>query len=112
MYVCVLVTFELLALRPMVCTRASLVRPPIYVKRTRTWASHNFSPQLPSQGVFIVSVAMSVFVSGSWLEAYTLDLLGEGNRDEMGKFQLWCGCDYRHHGTMWFRERLLCHGIT
>lgn len=34
---------------------------------------------------------MSVFVSGSWLEAYTLDLLGDGNRDDMGKFQLWYG---------------------
>lgn len=39
--------------------------------------------------VFIVSTAMSFFISNSWLDAYTLDLLGEKDRDQFGQYNLW-----------------------
>jgi hypothetical protein len=29
-------------------------------------------------------------MAGSWLDAYTLDILGEQNKDKIGQFQLWC----------------------
>ena len=50
-------------------------------------------------GIFSVCALMSCFVSGSLLDAYTLDLLGEAHRDQFGQFSLWCDFDERQ--TLW-----------
>jgi hypothetical protein len=40
--------------------------------------------------MIMVSCLMACFMPGSWLDAYTLDILGEQNKDKIGQFQLWC----------------------